>query len=524
MTVLKLGPFAGLAPRTARARTSNQYADSVVDFDLSGDTLRPLRDPRMVAETATGNGYFCGCDWVDLPYCALHVEHIGVCTTDIISGDGEPTIGKCPGARCLLRVEAPDAPPIVDVTVIADADRDTVATHYAYTFITSSGNETGISYPSPAVRHAQDATVTLTGFETRPAEECIDKIRIYRTMTAYRSGTEEQREALTGWVEVAEFDVGTVVASFAVSDLDAGSAISYPVRSPAPAGLRYVHSFGGRGGLIGYTRREVRQSVPINDQWWPLESSVMLSKDISALAVHRSFAVAFTEEGLFLIRPVGADRQCTDPLFIAGAPTSMIQGDNAKWTATKNSIMYVSDQGIIEVLPDGQFRNVTIQWFAIHDWRLLRPDTIVCGYAPEHLLFSSHKYSYMINYEAPRQEQQLVSITDLPTRYFNAPTGEVLIASNGLIGQWNQGDVRTGTWTKTITTTPMRFRFVRASLLGAGSITINGASTLIAGHGKNAKLATYRRTREHRIHIASDVEVSKINIATSTGELTHADF
>ena len=290
-----LGPFPGLNPRYDRSRQGAQFADDVLDYDLTDGTLKPLYYNRKIADTATGNGYFCDCTFVDLEPCEYSAVVIGPCKSIVTSSNGKATIGACGDERCDLRVEAPTTPPTV--TIIEEGtsnERSQTQTQYAYTYTSKAGYETELSYPSIEVPNRSGSSVSVSGFMETPSSQCVETINVYRLATGYRSGTEEQKESLTDWLYVGSYPVGTLTITDDKDDIDLGEACTTAKRRPAPSLLRAINATGVGDTLIGHTKRAVHQSMPGYPQWWPVQFQTDLGYDINLLASCPSFAVAFT--------------------------------------------------------------------------------------------------------------------------------------------------------------------------------------------------------------------------------------
>ena len=523
MATVTLGPFPGLNPRYERSRRGDGFADIARDVDLSDGTLRPWYENLPIAETETHNGYFCGCDWIDLPACQIATTHIGRCEEVVISGDGSNTIGACGQDRCDIRVPCPPNAPTVTATG-ADTDRDTHQTQYAYTYKTKSGYETGLSYPSPAVQQGPDSTPVIGGFVTPPDSQCVEKICIYRLMTGYRSGAEEQREELTGWVRVASAPVGTLAFTDTITDLNAQQAITHETRQEAPEDLDHVQVFGDGDRLIGHTCDAVYQSMPGEPHWWPTQFETTLHQQITGLAVHRSFAAAFTPEGVYLIgQGDAAELTCQRPRFCEDAPRPLISHDTRRWTTTKTSIIYVSDEGIIELSGDGGWRNITEAWFNLDDWRSMAPETMRVGYDSNRLFFTSDTHSYLLQMQG--ENSLLTEISDTPERYINSPTGELLMLQNNQVEQFSSGDLRReGKWGKMAVTKLTRYRHYQVDVAGLAAVIINGAETTVSGQCTIDKLHKYKKSRKQTIKLCTRDEVFKLNMASSIRELHDAPF
>ena len=523
MATATLGPFPGLAPRYSRSRQGDTFADTALDVDLSDGTLKPWYENLAIATTDTHNGYFCGCDFIDLSECATADEHIGRCTEIVISDEEGTTIGACDADRCDIRVPCPPNAPSV-MGGAADTARDTHQTQYAYTYKTASGHETSLSYPSAAILQNDDTTPVIADFVTPPDSQCVTEMCIYRLMTGYRSGTEEKREDITGWIRIDSVPVGTLSYTDAVTDLNASQANVTEGRHEAPEDLDHVRAFADGDRLIGHTEMTVHQSMPGEPHWWPLEFETSLGQTITGLAVHRTFAAAFTPEGLYLIPPADApSMSCPRPRFCDDAPRPLIFHDSRRWTTTKTSILYVSDEGIIELSGDGNWRNITDSWFSVEDWRQMAPETMRVGFDMMRLFMTSDTHSYVLTLAG--ENSQLTELSDRPTRYLMSPTRELLMLQDNEVQQFNSGDLRrTAKWGKIVRTKLARYRQYESDVDGLAVVSINGTVTNLAGQCVTGKLSKYRKSSKQDILITTNDEVFKLNLASSSGELSNAPF
>lgn len=523
MATVTLGPFPGLAPRYSRSRQGANFADTAIDVDLSDGTLRPWYENLPIANTTTHNGYFCGCDFLDLLECEVAIEHFGYCKQTVISGAGSNTIGACNEDRCDIRVPCPPNAPTVTGGATT-LDRDTQRTQYAYTYKTSNGHETSLSFQSNPVLSNPTTPIILSDFVTPPITQCVTEICIYRLMTGYRGGAEDQREDLTGWIRIGSIPVGTLSYTDTVTDVEGCEANITNGRMEAPEGLCEIQSFGAGDRLFSYTEDTLHQSMPGEPHWWPIEFQTSLHQTITGVAVHNNFAAAFTPEGVYLVPPADpATMTCQEPLFCGDAPRPLISHDSRRWLKTKTSIMYVSDEGIIELSGDGSWRNITENWFSTEDWRSMAPETMRIGYDHKRLFLTSDTHSYILTLNG--ENSQLTEFSDFPERYLTSPTGELLLLQNGQVAQFNSGDLRReGKWGKLARTKISRYRQYQVDTNGIVKVSINGAETTMAGKCTLGKLGKYKKSVKQNILIRTKDELFKLNLASSQGELLNAPF
>lgn len=526
MPAVVFSPFSGTAPRHARSLEGKHFAEVAHDVDLSDGTLRPWREPAPVAATETNNGYYCGCDFIDLEECEQAHLFNTPCPTVVISGgSNQASAGPCDGIKCPVHFPCPN-----NVLTLAhtpsDIDEDTDATHYVYTYVNASGNESAPSYPSLEIQKKANESVTVSGFETPADLTCTPEIIIYRHVTGFRTGTEGVREEIHGYRRVAVVPSDSLVFQDTIRDANLGPALTTEQRTTAPEDLVEVQPMGELGGLIGHDGTTVYRSVPANHQWWPEDLSTSIGQDITGLVSHTNFAAAFTNQGVYLFNQSSGEEQgCSIPRFIEDVPSPIINRDRRRWVSTRFGIVYVSDEGLILLRPDGQYDDLTGALIGTHLWRQMKPETMRLGFYESNLFFVSDTHGFILNMRTDIQSSELTTISDRPERFLTTVHGDLLLIGDGEVSQWNaSGTYRSYKWTKNVYTRSIVFRDLLASTNGLVTVSVNKSELKVSGDYARARRFKYRKSRTHVIEIEAEYELARLAIASSYRELANVDF
>lgn len=157
---------------------------------------------------------------------------------------------------------------------------------YAYTWVSTLGEESAPSPPSVEVECAPTDIVTVNGFGTAPADECVTtKLRLYRTST----GTET-----TEFQFVTEVTLPVTSIEDDVDDEDLGEVIQTETWDPPPAGLQGIVSLPN-GIFAGFVGNTLYLSEPGFPHAWPVEYRKAVDFPIVGLCVFGSSLLVCTE-------------------------------------------------------------------------------------------------------------------------------------------------------------------------------------------------------------------------------------
>ncbi len=191
MVKITIDKFLGEIPKLAPHLLPPGFAVFVDGARLESGDLSPMRLTQTINTFATvmDKVYLWGSTWLGWTGDVDAVP--GPVATDrlYITGDGAPKMRLTSGAEYALAI----APPANPMTTALLGTLDTSAAetiHYAYTWVTSLGEESQPSPLSAALQWSPGLAVRLTGFDPTPANRMITKKRIYRSQTSATGSTD----------------------------------------------------------------------------------------------------------------------------------------------------------------------------------------------------------------------------------------------------------------------------------------------------------------------------------------------
>lgn len=382
MPVIKISAFAGEKPLINARLLPDTAAASAANVRLDDGALTPTRKSSYTgADVAIGSRtiYRHGSDWLSW---ATDVNAApGPIAEDRLyyTGDGVPKM-RVGGTVYPLALAAPTATPVA--TVSGTGSGDTVSRTYAWTWVTSFGEESAPSPASVIVDWKPGQTVTISGFSATPSGRSITKQRIYRSQTG-TSGT------YLYLIAERAASAGNYVDNVAVDAFQ--EVLPSSGWTPPPAGLSGLISMPN-GMMAAFLGRDVLFCEPWMPHAWPDRYTMTCDTEVVGLAALGSVLIVMTK---------GA------PYIMSGSHPDSVQSQkletnfaciNARGIVNLGfAVCYPSSIGLVAVGADGSVKLATAQLFSRDDWLGFSPTTIVSG---------QHAGAYVMCYDTVTAENE----------------------------------------------------------------------------------------------------------------------
>lgn len=281
----------------------------------------------------------------------------------------DTAIGTVEAAQTIIRVD-------LSIDGLANNQIDAATQEnlvYAYTWVTSLGEESRPSRLSRQTPWSPGQNIRLTGFATPPGGRGIARMRIYRSATS--------TAGVTDLYLIGDVPVGTTLFDDTVDVL--------PLQEPLPS-LEWdppVDTLSGliampNGMMAGFSGKEVFFCEPYRPHAWPSKYAVMVDAAVVGLVAFGSTVAVLTNR---------------HPHILQGTHPSSMTAEKAEVDLpclAKKSIVdmgyfgaYASTEGIVTIDNSGA-RLVSDKLWTQEQWRLLGPGSFVSGQASGRYVFS----------------------------------------------------------------------------------------------------------------------------------------
>ena len=262
---------------------------------------------------------------------------------------------------------------VTDYNIWIDVTGDSVfeARSYVYTWVSAYGEEGPPSLPT-LVNGWSNATWTINVFCPTPdnlqpggTQRNLTKTRIYRSVSS--------NTGLSSYFFVAEIPI--LQASYVDTFDDATVAQNVQLESifwfPPPSDLKGFTAFPN-GVVVGFKSKEVWFSEPYRPHAWPPGYVLTTEFPIVGIGVCGTSVVVCTEGTPYLVNGISPSTMTLtkinlpEPCLFRGSIIS-----------TDTSVLYMSQNGLIQVSSSGQATNVTEQWITRERWQGLTPQKYI---------------------------------------------------------------------------------------------------------------------------------------------------
>lgn len=357
--------FKGQAPRRTARLLPENYAQKAVSTRLERGTLGPVRAPanrqNLVSDAQTIYRTDAG-TWLSWD-AKVHVAPGPIATERLyITGDGAPKM-RVSGTTYPLALPAPAAAPtlsIVSGTLDSDLAEEVL---YAYTYVTSLGEESAPSQLSAGIQWSPGLVVRLSDMSVPPAGRLITDIRIYRSVTS-----------ATGSTDLYYVDEISATTSYD-HDLDLA-----PIQDAAPT-VDFSEPVDDLEGLIAlpngimaaFEGQTLYFCEPYQPHAWPAKYSLFTDYPIVGLAGFGSYVAVLTEGTPYRVQGSHPDNMTMEKIE-QDLPCLSAEGI----VDLGYSAAYPSTEGLV-LISAGGAQVITEPLFTFEQWQALQPATIVAA-------------------------------------------------------------------------------------------------------------------------------------------------
>lgn len=413
MTRISFQQFNGEIPRTQAHYLPEGMAVAAVNVRLSSGTLKPLRGGNEVHDFGTSDHITAVLhlgQWIGWDHDAdaatgpvaddrLYVTHDNAAPQLLVGGSWLP-----------LALPNPTTAPTVTLSGTVDEELAEEVL-YAYTWVTSLGEESGPSPVSEARKFSAGVTLTLGDLPTATvvSGRPVSKKRIYRSQTS--------ATGVTDLYFIAE--INAIVPTF--DDVHGANAIAeaIPTREfdPPPDTMKGLISLPG-GMMAAFDGKELLFCEPYQPHAWPGAYTLTTAIPIVGLCAIGTSVAVMTAGTPYIVQGLTPDAM------------TMTKVDSPYPCVSKRSIVdvgyaaiYASPVGLVSLTETGASVITTAIW-AKDDWEALNPASIDAGRFGE---------AYVFSYIAEGAEERRCAILNL-----NGETPTLVHMEVPAIGFWNE--------------------------------------------------------------------------------------
>src|SRR6266550_481077 len=242
------------------------------------------------------------------------------------------------------------------------------ARSYVYTWVTSYGEE-GPPSPPTVVNGWSNATWTVSLFTPDPLDmgtrRTLATTRLYRTVTS--------NTGLTTYFLVAEFDIHQ--ASYVDTSGDDTVALNSQLVSlfwfGPPSDMQGIQAFPN-GIAVGFRSNEVWFSEPYRPHAWPPGYVLTTEFPIVGLGTCGQSIIVCTEGTPYIITGVNPASMSITKIHLP--EPCLFRGSIV---TTDTTVLYMSQNGLIQISQSGAAANVTEQWVSRERWQALTPQKFI---------------------------------------------------------------------------------------------------------------------------------------------------
>lgn len=522
---LSLSPFHAELPRLNPKTLPDPHATLALNCDLENMTLKPAHGAvvaaSVLAETQSIYRHDLG-QWFtwDQPGVDAVASPLNNDAHDRIywTGDGPARMttfalatsgGNIPAVSYKLGIPEPGSSLSVSADTVSDDDFQVDAV-YSYTFVSEYGEE-GPPAPASALIARSDSTaVELTGIGNPPTgDHNIITKRIYRAETGGQ------------FLKVVDLPVASTEFTDEVPTSELGQPLestTWDMPDPRMIGLTNV----GNGILIGWFDNTLCACEPYRPHAWPVGYQLGFDGDIVGVAPFNGGLIVVTTVQPWLVTG-------SSPAAWVQQPSELLLGAVGRHSVVSmgDYVLYASEEGLVAA-PGGQNPVITQQMISREQWAEFNPDTI-------------HAYRWHDRYLAFYQDNggdwqafllhpehgliRLEPDAEFAAGYFDPRTGELfMLADNGDIHTWDQGDDKPYTWRSKVFTLPHRATLACAKVDCAEPVQIRFMAdgdeilNIMAPADQMFRLPP-GRYRDWQIELSGTTEVLGVQVASSPREL-----
>lgn len=360
---ITLRGFAGETPKVPPHYLPETHAASSINAALDTGDLSPLRSSalRESLSSVADSLYLHGADWLSWASDADAVP--GPVATDrlYITRSGAAPVMRVDGVERPLALPTPTVRPTVTLTGTLDSAVAT-AYVYAFTWVTSLGEETAPSPLSPTINWSDGCTVTVGGMPSSfPTNRLVSGKRIYRSETSATGETE--------LFFVAEIPAANVSYVHDPALAPIQEAIRTKDFEPVPANLQGLTALPN-GILAGFRGKELWFCEPYQPHAWPSIYMLTTNDFIVALAAFGTSLAVLTTGMPYVVQGLHPEQmtmqKIEQPLPCVSKRSVVDMGYAA---------IYASPDGLVQIGTSGATLISQNLWTQ-RQWTLMEPHNI----------------------------------------------------------------------------------------------------------------------------------------------------
>ncbi|TJZ85833.1 hypothetical protein [Paracoccus hibiscisoli] len=367
MARIALRGFTGESPRTEPYYLPEQAATVALDAAMRGGSLTPFRansDPVVVFETNRQTIYLHGAEWLAWNTDADPVPGPVAQDRLYISFANTAPIIRVDGAEYPLHLGRPGAKPTLTRQGTFDADTAELVA-YAFTWVTSLGEESGPSPVSAPILWSPGTTITVGSLPaTPPAGRLVTQKRIYRSVTSTSGATE-----LFFVAEIPATDV-TYIHDIATAPI--AEAIPTADFNAAPTNLRGLTGLPN-GFMAGFAGKELFFSEPFQPHAWPNKYRQTMNDTIIGLAAFGTVLAVLTTGNPVTLQGMHPDQLTAEKVeqpFPCMSKRGIVDMGYSAVFPSSDGLVSISSQG-------GQLISDSI--WTREQWLALQPTTFIAA-------------------------------------------------------------------------------------------------------------------------------------------------
>lgn len=360
---IALRGFAGEIPKVPPHYLPETHAASSINAALDTGDLSPLRASvlRQALSSVADSLYLHDATWLSWASDADAVP--GPVATDrlYITRAGAAPVMRVDGVERPLALPTPTVAPTVTLT--GTLDNETAGTFvYAWTWVTSLGEETSNSPLSPPIKWSEGCIVTVGGMpSTIPPNRLITGKRIYRSETSASGETE--------LFFVAEIPAANVSYVHDPALAPIQEAIRTKDFEPVPANLQGLTALPN-GIMAGFRGKELWFSEPYQPHAWPSIYTLTTNDFIVALAAFGTSLAVLTTGMPYVVQGLHPEQmtmqKIEQPLPCISKRSVVDMGYAA---------IYASPDGLVQIGTQGASLISQNLWTQ-RQWTLMEPHNI----------------------------------------------------------------------------------------------------------------------------------------------------
>lgn len=361
MGALTLRGFKGEVPQADPLVLPEACAQVARNVKFDGGNLTPMRGTEALHTFGTDaeTFYLMGTTWLSWP-TVVDVAKAPVASGRIYyTGDGAPKVrnGSTVYGLALL---PPAAGPILTNLTAPDA-AFLVDVYYAYTFVTSLGEESQPSPLSAILTTSPTTVVQVTGFSAAPGGRGITSIRMYRSQTS--------ASGVTALFFVAEFPTATTSYDHNLATTPLAEALPSTDYDPPVSSLTGLVSMPN-GMMAAFSDNNVYFCEPYIPHAWPDKYSLTTEWPIVGLAVFGSVLAVLTTGAPYIMQGTHPDSMVSEKMDKA-LPCMSRRGI----VDIGSAALYPSSDGIV-LITANDAKVISRNLFSRDQWESFQPQSI----------------------------------------------------------------------------------------------------------------------------------------------------